>query len=111
LGIREQKLLETEEDVMRLDQQAILRIAQLVHEHGATNLREIEVQVCMLMETHSRHHYPILYPACVKYVGFMVFCEADMPISESSLAKLASLKIVRMSQQTGGATPTPVLNF
>ncbi|PUU79205.1 hypothetical protein B9Z19DRAFT_1114587 [Tuber borchii] len=44
LGIREQKLLETEEDVMRLDQQAILRIAQLVHEHGATNLREIEVQ-------------------------------------------------------------------
>ncbi|CUS09313.1 unnamed protein product [Tuber aestivum] len=44
LGIREQNPLETEEDVMVLDQQAILRIAQLVHLRGATNLREIEVQ-------------------------------------------------------------------
>ena len=91
---------------MRLDQQAILRIAQLVHEHGATNLREIEVQVCMLTGTHNRHHHPIFYP-----VEFTVFCEADIPISESSLAKLASLKIVRMSQQTGGVTSAPVLNF
>ncbi|KAG0636121.1 hypothetical protein HOY80DRAFT_1011453 [Tuber brumale] len=44
LGIREQKPVGVEEEIMRLDEQTILRIAQLVHLHGATNLREIEVQ-------------------------------------------------------------------
>ncbi|CAZ82478.1 unnamed protein product [Tuber melanosporum] len=44
LGIREQRPVGAEEEIMRLDQQAILGIAQLVHLHGATNLREIEVQ-------------------------------------------------------------------
>ncbi|PWW80474.1 hypothetical protein C7212DRAFT_356591 [Tuber magnatum] len=45
LGIRERNHLEAEEDnMMGLDEQEILRIAQLVHLHGATDLREIEVQ-------------------------------------------------------------------
>ncbi|RPB00153.1 hypothetical protein L873DRAFT_1827662 [Choiromyces venosus 120613-1] len=44
LGIRERKPLGTGEDVMGLDQQAILRIALLIQVHGATDLREIEVQ-------------------------------------------------------------------